>query len=76
MDLGFKDRAEAESETIRNKVWDWYTSTFYTRQGKDAAIILIMTRWHTDDLAGRLIKAQEYGGEKREQLIIPAMDEN
>lgn len=75
IDDPFKDREEAESETIRNKVWDWYTSTFYTRQGKNAAIILIMTRWHIDDLAGRLLKQMEYGWEKREQLIIPAIDD-
>lgn len=76
IDDPFKDREEAESETIRNKVWDWYTSTFYTRQWKDAAIILIMTRWHVDDLAWRLINQMEYGWEKWEQLVIPALNEN
>jgi len=46
-------REEAESRIIREKVWNWYTSTAYTRLEKDASVILIMTRWHKDDLAGR-----------------------
>lgn len=54
-----KNREEAESETMREKVWDWYTSTFYTRQEPRAAIVLVMTRWHDDDLAGRLLKSEE-----------------
>lgn len=57
IDDPFKNRKEANSPTTRKAVWEWYTSTFYTRQQDDAAIILCMTRWHGDDLAGRLIKA-------------------
>ncbi|MBW2141955.1 MAG: phage terminase large subunit, partial [Deltaproteobacteria bacterium] len=45
--------------TIRQGVWDWYTSTFYTRQQPEARILITQTRWHEDDLAGRLIKAQQ-----------------
>ena len=54
-----KDAEEANSPTIRQNVWDWYTSTFWTRQAPDAGILLIMTRWHVDDLAGRLLKLAE-----------------
>lgn len=75
IDDPFKDREEAESPTIRQKVWDWWTSTFYTRKGKDAATIIIMTRWHVDDLVGRLLKQEQLGWQKWEQLIIPAIDE-
>ena len=46
---------EANSATVRNGVWDWYVSTAYTRLEKHGSILLIMTRWHEDDLAGRLI---------------------
>lgn len=53
-----KDRAEAESSTIRNKVWDWYTSTAMTRLTPNSTIILIMTRWHEDDLCGMLTNKQ------------------
>jgi hypothetical protein len=55
----FKNREEAESETIRESRWDWYRSTFYTRQESNTAIIVINTRWHTDDLVGRLLDKQE-----------------
>lgn len=49
-----KSREEAESETYRDKVWDWYKDDLYTRREPGAAIVLTMTRWHEDDLAGRL----------------------
>lgn len=73
IDDPIKNREEAESQTIREKIWSWYTSTAYTRLEKDAAVILIMTRWHMDDLAGRLLKAQEEGGEKWEVVKFPAI---
>lgn len=59
IDDPLKNREEAESDTIREKVWNWYTSTFYTRQEGNSAIVVIMTRWHTDDLVGRLLQKQE-----------------
>jgi predicted phage terminase large subunit-like protein len=54
-----KNREEANSETYREKVWDWYTDDLYTRLEPDAAIILIMTRWHEDDLAGRILASDD-----------------
>ena len=42
----FKDREEADSETIRRKVWDWFTSTFRTRLAEGGGIIVMNTRWH------------------------------
>jgi len=59
IDDPFKNREEANSSTIREKVWDWYTSTFYTRQEGYGAIVVIMTRWHKDDLVGRLLAKEE-----------------
>jgi predicted phage terminase large subunit-like protein len=50
-----KGREEANSETMREKVWDWFTDDFSTRFSDFAGMILIMTRWHVDDLAGRII---------------------
>jgi predicted phage terminase large subunit-like protein len=102
IDDPFKNREEADSEVIREKVWRWYTSTAYTRlesdidpadvleddwlwrdfqraieNGKAApsegALILIMTRWHEDDLGGRLLKQMDEGGEKWEVLELPAI---
>lgn len=54
-----KNREEANSETYREKVWQWYTDDLYTRLEPDAAIILIMTRWHEDDLAGRILASDD-----------------
>jgi len=73
IDDPLKNREEAESLTIRDKIWNWYTSTAYTRLEKDAKIVLIQTRWHLDDLAGRLIKAQFEGGDQWEIVNFPAI---
>jgi hypothetical protein len=54
-----KGDEEAYSPAFRRKVLDWYRGTFYTRLRKDAAIVLIMTRWHRNDLAGVLLKEAE-----------------
>ncbi len=51
-----KDEEEAASQTIRDKVWDWYQKVFRTRAEPGAAIIVVMTRWHQDDLVGRLLR--------------------
>lgn len=76
IDDPISNREEAESQLIRDKIWDWYTSTFYTRQEKDAAIVLMMTRWHEDDLAGRLIEAEKAGGEQWEKVTLSAINED
>ena len=55
IDDPIKDAEEADSETIREKAWDWFSSTFYTRAAPGAGILVILTRWHDDDLAGRLL---------------------
>lgn len=73
IDDPIKNREEADSETYRNKVWDWYSSTAYTRLEGLGAIVLILTRWHEDDLAGRLLKAQEEGGDRWEIVNYPAI---
>jgi hypothetical protein len=57
IDDPFKDRAEAESKARRDAVWNWYTSAAYMRLQKGSAIIVIQTRWHADDLSGRLLQA-------------------
>lgn len=77
IDDPFKNRKEAESKTIRNAVWDWYASTFYTRLEKDARVLIILTRWHEDDLAGRLLKQAEEDPEAEQWTVInyPAIAE-
>jgi hypothetical protein len=51
-----KDREEAQSETVRRNLYEWYAHVAYTRLQPGAAIVLIQTRWHEDDLAGRLLQ--------------------
>lgn len=70
IDDPFKDREEADSERRRDVVWDWYRSTLYTRLMPGGAIVLIQTRWHEDDLAGRLLE-QDAG--QWDVLELPAI---
>ena len=51
-----KNRKEANSATYRQAVEEWYTSTFYTRLAPGGNILIVLTRWHEDDLAGRLLE--------------------
>ena len=59
IDDPIKSRKEAESQAYRDSVWDWYRDDLFTRQEPGAAIILQLTRWHHDDLAGRILKSDE-----------------
>lgn len=71
-----KNREEAESETTRESVWDWYTSTAYTRLAPGGGILLILTRWHDDDLAGRLMQAMvDDEGDQWKVINYPAIAE-
>lgn len=75
IDDPFKDRAEADSPLIRENVWDWFSSAFTSRRQPGMRMLLVMTRWHQDDLAGRLLKQQgraEEGGRWR-VLHMPAI---
>lgn len=58
MDDLVKDQIEASSETYRERVWDWYLSVLLARLHNDSKILLIMTRWHDDDIAGRILKLE------------------
>lgn len=75
IDDAIKDRAEADSFTIRENVWDWFTSTAYTRLAPGGGIIVVMTPWHMNDLAGRLQEEEQNGGDHYEVLRFPAIAE-
>ena len=65
LDLGIiddpvKGRAEASSPVIRDSTWDWFLDDFYTRFSADASMIVIGTRWHSDDAIGRMV--DNFGG--------------
>lgn len=68
-----KDAIEAESLTFRNRVWDWYVNVLETRLHNNSKVILIMTRWNEDDLAGRLLKKE---AEKWDVIVFKAIKEN
>ena len=55
IDDPIKDAEEADSEVIREKAWNWFGSTAYTRLAPNSGVLVIQTRWHDDDLSGRLI---------------------
>ena len=75
-----KNSKEALSETYRNSTWDWFRSTANTRLEPDGRVVLIQTRWHDDDLAGRIL--QMAGGLEDEDrkpwavLNLPAICED
>lgn len=59
IDDPFKDREEANSQRIRDRVWNWYTDVFESRLHNDSQQLLLFTRWHEDDLGGRLLKRDD-----------------
>lgn len=71
IDDPIKSREEAESPVYRQRIWEWYTSDFFTRRSRDARIVVCMTRWHKDDLVGRLLKQED--GDSWEVLELPAL---
>ena len=68
-----KDAIEAYSSTYRERVWDWYTSVLMTRLHNESRQLFIMTRWHEDDLAGRILQKEP---DKWEVVSIPAIRES
>lgn len=65
-----KSREEAESAVYRERLWEWYRDDLYTRLEPNGAIILIQTRWHADDLAGRILASED--GPNWTQVALPA----
>lgn len=67
-----KDKIEASSPTYRRRVWEWYVNVAENRLHNNSKVIIIMTRWHEDDLAGRLLGKEP---EKWHVLKIEAIKE-
>lgn len=61
IDDPIRSREDAESELVRDRVWEWYLADFRTRLKPNGAIIIIQTRWHPDDLAGRILPPDYHG---------------
>lgn len=85
LDLGiiddpFKDRIEANSKTYRDRVWGWYQDVFCTRLHNDSKQLMLFTRWHEDDLAGRILdpKNPHYDAQEASEwtvIALPALKE-
>lgn len=75
VDDPFKNWQEAHSEAMRERVWDWFRAVLRTRlETDDAWIIVVMTRWHEEDLTGKLVDAQQNDdGEEWEVVRLPAI---
>jgi len=69
----FKNREDADSEVMSEKLWDWYKSTLRTRITPDGAIVVVATRWKDDDLVGRIL--EEGGAGEWEVITLPAIAE-
>lgn len=70
VDDPIKDAEEAASPTIKKKIWEEWTKTFSTRLQDNSSVIVIMTRWQTDDLAGRLLQSMS---RPWEEIKLPAI---
>jgi predicted phage terminase large subunit-like protein len=84
IDDPIKSREEADSATVRNKLWEWYKADFHTRLKPGAKVVIINTRWHEDDLCGRILPEGYDGrsgwfdgrdGERWYVLSLPALAE-
>lgn len=73
IDDPLRGRQDASSPTYRERVWDWYTGDLHSRIHSRASIIVVATRWHVDDLTGRLTSG-DYG-EPFQIINLPAIDD-
>jgi len=72
-----RNRADADSPVMRDNVWEWYSSSFMTRLAPGTPTVVLATRWHPDDLIGRLLREQgriEEGGTWK-VVHLPALAE-
>lgn len=67
-----KNREEAESLTMRDKVWDSFRNDLMTRLAPTHAVIIACTRWHADDLVGRILRETDPNFPKFEVIRFPA----
>lgn len=74
IDDPIKSQDDADSEVWRERVWGWWRTVGSTRLAPGAPVIVVLTRWHEDDLAGRLVKAED--GHRWRVINIPALAEH
>lgn len=76
VDDPIKNAEQAVSELVRSNQWDWWQSTASTRVEPGGVIIVIQTRWHQDDLTGRLLTDAQEEGQAVRRLRLPAIAED
>jgi hypothetical protein len=59
-----RSREDADSQAVRDRTWDWYKTDLLTRLRPGGRVVLIQTRWHEDDLAGRILAEAATSGEQ------------
>jgi predicted phage terminase large subunit-like protein len=69
-----KNAEEANNETVKQKHWEWFTNTMLSRREEGAKVIIIMTRWATDDLAGRYLEFCKAEGIPYRHICMKAYD--
>ncbi len=69
-----KDREQADSESYRERAWEWWTDTARTRLMPGGSVVLCNTRWHEDDLAGRILNSA--GAAEWRVVSLPALAED
>jgi predicted phage terminase large subunit-like protein len=72
IDDPIKDSMEANSKVYRDRLWDWYENVFKTRLHNNSQQLVTLTRWHEDDLAGRILAIDK----EFEVLVLPAIKES
>jgi predicted phage terminase large subunit-like protein len=75
VDDPIKNDEEARSPLHRQKQWDWWQSTAGTRLRPGGLMVVVQTRWHRDDLAGRILREARTNGQRWRELKLPALAE-
>ena len=75
VDDPIRSREDADSKLVRDRAFDWYTSDLLTRLKPGGRVILVMTRWHEDDLAGRILAGSAAGRDQWTVVSVPAQAE-
>ncbi len=71
-----KSALEANNADVLQKHWDWYTNTMLSRLEEGGKIIIIMTRWHSQDLAGRALEFYRNAGARMRHISYKAMQDD
>lgn len=75
VDDPYKTRQDAESQTTRDKVYKWYTDDFQSRLLPWAPLFIVSTRWHSDDVCGRIEEEEDKKKREADERLIQALAE-